>query len=292
MSYLISVIIPTYNSGDSLQGLMDSLINQSFQNFEVILMDGLSQDHSLETAQAYQEFFKDRLIIHSAKDHGVYDAMNKGIERTKGSWLFFIGSDDNIYSPSTFLEVSRVLQYTSSHVVYGNVLIHGDTGWANDGDLYDGEFNLEKLLMKNICHQAIFYRREMFEMYGNYNIRYSVCADYDLNLRFFAKTKYEFTPLVVADFFGGGASTAFFDRLFFRDKNQKVVEYFLHHPYADLFDKISRTSQSTTFRMFGLKYRFVVNRVRAKWESCRVPIKRPENKITNQERTPLWLKKP
>ena len=187
--------------------------------------------------------------------------MNKGIDLSNSSWFFFIGPNDYIFTESTFEEISRVLQNTSGNVVYGNVLIKGNSGWANDGDIYDGKFTLEKILKKNICHQAIFYRRDMFQNYGNYNINYSVCADYDLNLRFFAKSIFEFTPVIVAIFRGGGASTSIHDENFFRDKNINVVKYFIHYPFAYLFKKISMSIQITFLRMLYLKFTFVFLRL-------------------------------
>ena len=260
MDYLISVIVPNYNSGQSLIDLMESLKKQSFQDFEIIVVDGLSNDDSIKIVKGYQSFFKERLRVISEKDKGIYDAMNKGIAISNGSWLFFIGSNDRIYSNSTLLDIYKFLQETLSDVVYGNVLVMGDTGWARDGDIYDGEFSLRKIFKKNICHQGILYRKGMFQSHGTYNIEYPVCADYDLNLRFFAQTKFEFIPIVVAVFSGGGSSSSIIDKVFFKDKYRNIVRYFCRYPYGYLFKEILATRQVAFSKLLYLTYLYIYYR--------------------------------
>jgi glycosyltransferase involved in cell wall biosynthesis len=227
-------------------------------------MDGLSQDKSIEMAKGYYSFFKKRLRIFSEKDNGIYDAMNKGIAYSNGSWLFFIGSNDVIYCESTFSDFSVYLQDNSNNVVYGNALIQGNAGWANDGDVYDGEFTISKIFKKNICHQAIFYRKRMFQIFGTYNINYPICADYDLNLRFFAQFKFKFVPITVVIFSGGGASTSIMDRVFFKEKYQNIVKYFNQYPYGYLFKGILKTNQLSFTGILKLTFLFINHRARIK----------------------------
>ncbi len=100
------------------------------------------------------------------------------------------------------------LTSTNAKVVYGNVKVVGNTSWAKDGVIYDGSFDFEKLLNKNICHQAIFYNSGFVKgEVGNYNIDYKLCADWDFNLRCLAKTEFSFEPITVADFYAGGITT-------------------------------------------------------------------------------------
>jgi GT2 family glycosyltransferase len=92
-------------------------------------------------------------------------------------------------------------------VAYGNVQILGDLSWAKDGIIYDGEFTRKKLFLQNICHQAILYKRTVFEKVGFFNTAYRICADWDFNHRCFAKAKTLYIPVTVAKFFAGGEST-------------------------------------------------------------------------------------
>lgn len=72
-----------------------SVLYQSHGDFEILIIDGLSMDRTLDVAQSFKD---QRIKIHSEKDKGIYDAMNKGISLAKGKWVFFMGSDDRFYS--------------------------------------------------------------------------------------------------------------------------------------------------------------------------------------------------
>jgi glycosyltransferase involved in cell wall biosynthesis len=173
----------------------------------------------------------------SEKDRGIYHAMNKGIERAKGEWLYFLGSDDTLYDENTLEEVSPQLMSQRADVYYGNVLLKGDTSWALSGTLYDKEFDLEKLLSKNISHQAIFYNRSVFKRLGGFDDKYKVLADWDFNLRCFARVKCVYIAVTVARFTGGGSSTISDDPLFFTDRIDRLKQYFNVSYFNRLFSK-------------------------------------------------------
>ncbi len=103
---LVSIIIPTYNSAKTLSKCLDSLVNQTFQNFEVIILDGKSSDDTVSISLRYTDIFKNIRLI-SERDKGIYHAMNKGIEMAKGEWLYFLGSDDYILENSTLEKFDR-----------------------------------------------------------------------------------------------------------------------------------------------------------------------------------------
>lgn len=86
-----SIIIPTYNSSATLGQALNSIIEQSFKDFEILIMDGASSDKTVAIAQKIND---PRISIYSEPDSGVYDAMNKGIARARGEWVYFLGSDD------------------------------------------------------------------------------------------------------------------------------------------------------------------------------------------------------
>src|ERR1700761_7508109 len=96
MSYLFSIIVPTYNSGATLRRCLESLAVQTFTDFEVLVMDGVSTDDTLRITEEMSSEFQGRLRLTSEPDKGVYDAMNKGILGARGKWLLFLGSDDRL----------------------------------------------------------------------------------------------------------------------------------------------------------------------------------------------------
>ena len=87
----LSIIIPTFNSANTLRRALDSIIGQTLNDLEVLIMDGVSTDQTLDIAKTYND---NRIRIFSEPDNGVYDAMNKGIDKASGEWLYFLGSDD------------------------------------------------------------------------------------------------------------------------------------------------------------------------------------------------------
>jgi glycosyltransferase involved in cell wall biosynthesis len=224
----LSVIIPTYNSEKTIERCLNSIISQTYQDFEICIIDGASRDSTIAKVSNFRVDC-DRIRIISEKDKGTYDAMNKSIDIALGEWIYFLGSDDEMYDENVFADVFNSIPAKNCGMIYGNVRINGDTSWAKDGQIYDGEFQVEQILARNICHQAIFYRKKIFDKLGKYNIRYPVCADWELNLRFFPSTNPRYLDRIIANFYGGGISSenvtdSIGDRLIFLRK-KFVFEY-------------------------------------------------------------------
>jgi glycosyltransferase involved in cell wall biosynthesis len=198
-----SIIIPTFNSAKTLSLALESLVRQSFTDFDILIMDGLSSDATMEIARSYND---KRIKISSEKDNGIYDAMNKGIKLAKGDWVYFLGSDDRLFDSNVLQQISSEIISNNYNIIYGDVMIKGETGWAKDGQIYDGEFSLPKLIEQNICHQAIFYKKTVFETCGIFNSEYNICADWDLNLRLWAIYSFHYIKTTVAVFKGGNSS--------------------------------------------------------------------------------------
>ncbi|MEP2934945.1 MAG: glycosyltransferase family 2 protein [Gilvibacter sp.] len=229
-----SIIIPTFNSAKTLPVSLQSIANQTFKDVEVIVMDGASSDDTLMVAHGFENSLEDLKII-SKKDNGIYDAMNKGLDQISGKWVLFLGSDDSLYQNSTLQQVNAILEHSQAKVVYGNAHIVGDTGWAKDGTLYAGEFDIHKLLNQNICHQAMFYNVAFIkEQIGTFNTEYVKSSDWDFNLRCWAKQPFEFIDLTIANFLAGGFSTDSTDQKIASDFVDNVLAYFSINPFHAL----------------------------------------------------------
>lgn len=224
-----SIIIPTYNSSATIKDCIKTLQKQTFTDFEILIMDGLSTDNTRIIVEGIDD---DRIFFFSEQDAGVYDAMNKGIKIANAKWLFFLGSDDFLYNENVLADMSEALNKTSSKFVYGNVKIVGDTSWAKDGEIYRGETSVAELLTSNICHQCIFYSKEIFEN-KLYNIQYKVLADYDFNIYCASRYQIYYVPVTVSFFNAGGISSRFKDSSFEQEKWSNTVIYFKNK----LFDK-------------------------------------------------------
>jgi len=178
---LFSLIVPTLNVEAVLQPCLASITRQTFQDFELVMVDGGSTDKTLELVSTFNTLLGPRLVVHTAKDQGVYDAMNRGVSSSRGAWLFFLGADDRLHEVDTLGQVAAfVREHPASQLVYGDVVMRSSS--LRNG----GAFNLDRLLFeRNICHQSIFYRRDVFSTIGPYNLRYPIWADWDFNIRCF-----------------------------------------------------------------------------------------------------------
>lgn len=220
---LFSIIIPTYQSEKTVGLCLESIFSQAFSNFEVIIQDGQSTDQTLQVVQRYND---PRLLVYVEDDHGVYDAMNRALGRVSGEWILFLGSDDRLFESTTLASLATIVAQASADLVYGNVIISGDSHWAKDGEIYRGETDIATLLTTNLSHQSIIYRKKIFEHGLRFNLDYPICADFDLNLRCFAGYRVLYTPLIVTVFATGGTSSQHADQRFERERWENVVKYY------------------------------------------------------------------
>lgn len=210
-----SIIIPTYNSGKVIRRCLDSVISQTYKDFEILVMDGGSNDDTCAIAKSFKD---NRINVFSEPDKGIYDAMNKGIDKSTGGWLYFLGSDDYLYNKDVLKDVEKFLT-EGYDIVYGDVE-------SNLPESNRGEWSLE-FLDANRCHQAIFYNRRFFGQHLRYNLRYHVLADFDMNLRWFLNKRYKhkYVPIVISYYSDGGYSSFAKDDAFYRDLGFNKLRY-------------------------------------------------------------------
>jgi len=200
-----TIIVPAFQSAGTIQMTLDSVVTQQYTNWELFIMDGGSTDDTMTKVAQYSD---SRIQLHSQQDKGPYDAMNKGIEQARGEWLLFLGSDDRLHNNEVLKKVAEFLKDSSKPVVYGDTEVEGDVSWAKGEKIYGGKFSLYRLLRRNICHQAIFYKRD-FLIKNNliYNLNYPVSADWDLNLRAWLIQPFQYYSGIISTFTVGGISS-------------------------------------------------------------------------------------
>jgi glycosyltransferase involved in cell wall biosynthesis len=196
---MITIITVVWNGVSTIEETILSVINQDYDDFEYIIIDGVSTDGTLEILEKYAEKID---IIKSEPDKGIYDAMNKGIALANGDWIYFLGCDDVLYSKSTLSNIFASSSYAEFNVIYGSVLL------KQSNKIYDGQFDYAKLCNRSICHQAIFYREEQFSKYGSFDTRYITAADYVFNAKSFCaqSNKWKYVDEVVAIYNEEGVS--------------------------------------------------------------------------------------
>lgn len=205
----ISAIIVVFNGAKTIEKAIKSVLGQTYKNLELLIIDGASTDGTLEILKDNKT---ENLSWISEPDKGIYDAMNKGIKKATGEWIFFLGADDYFHDNLVLESVFSKLGIENIDFIYGN--IKSDSYKR----LYDGEFNFEKLLKKNISHQSIFYRKNIFDKMGFYNLKYKTHADWDFNLRCYENEEIniKYVDVVIAEFGKGGVSSNY-DLAFLRE---------------------------------------------------------------------------
>ncbi|MCF8359105.1 MAG: glycosyltransferase [Prolixibacteraceae bacterium] len=228
--YKISIITPVLNTSATLEKCILSVANQTYQNIEHIFIDGLSTDGSVEIIKKYQKKYN-HIILRSEKDKGIYDAMNKGIDRTTGNWLYFLGADDEFYNLNILSELHESGLFDQNQIFYGNVKIVGDTKWAKNGSVYNGRFDLKKLLKKNICQQAIFYPREIIQKIGYFSLEYPITSDWRYNLKCWKQNEFIYTNKIISNFYSGGKSSTVDEKIQYEEFAEFVFETFSVDPF-------------------------------------------------------------
>lgn len=211
----ISVVTVCRNSKSELPGAAASVLAALGANDEWVVQDGASTDGSVEFLRGLGEA---RVRTESRTDGGIYDAMNRAAARAKGDFLLFLGADDRLLirldEARSFLKDARTVYY-------------GDVWRTATGDRYAGAFAGAKLARTNICQQAIFYSRAAFDA-RQFDTRYAQQADWVFNMDCFADSalKFEYVPLLVADYAQAGASSMRMDETFQRDYRRLLKKYF------------------------------------------------------------------
>ena len=220
---LISVVMPLLNAARHLQRSLGSLAEQRCSYFEIVLVDGGSEDGTLALAA---ELLRAASIAHRIKllpGSSIYEAMNCGVDLAEGDWTYFMGSDDRLLAADVLENIAPYL-----HAAQPDVLVlHGDVWIEEPGYRYGQNWDLPRLLDRNISHQSAFYRRNAINsLQIRYNTRYALYADWDYNLQLLSKGRFQYVPLPVASYACTGASSQRVDECFLAEKEMNALQYF------------------------------------------------------------------
>ena len=181
----LSIITVNLNNCEGLKRTIDSVVAQTFTDYEWIVIDGGSTDGSRELIEQYQDHFA---YWCSESDRGIYNAMNKGIAHARGEWLQFLNSGDWLYENTT-LEKVFSKEYDAD-VIYGNAIVQIDG--KNTIRKYSPQLSLSYLISHPINHQASFYKSSLYDNHYYYE-KYIIISDYIFLLELALKnTRFEY----------------------------------------------------------------------------------------------------
>lgn len=249
----ISIITPTYNSEKLLHGTVNALLNQTFSDFEYIIIDGLSKDKTLEVIESYKPVFEKKGVkvrVVSEPDKGVYDAMNKGISISEGKLIGITNSDD--WYEDTALEVVWD-KYTDGETDLNNSMIYGIERVWKDDKIFNVQRRGASFISESVLpHSTFFVSKAVYEKYGSFDLSVKVLADYDFICRCASQgVKLEEVDVIISNFRLGGISSSYFD--FYSDY------YMIKRKYGFITDKKYKEL------MFVLNTKKLINKVVKRW---------------------------
>lgn len=204
----LTIITVCYNAENTIEKTFDSLLSQSFFDFEYLIIDGDSKDCTLSIIDRYRPLFKEkgiRLKVISEPDKGIYDAMNKGIKYASGEWIEFFNAGTDYTDRNVLEKVSRVLENTDAEILHGD-FIRVPFGGRVNRYVDTSDTTVLKQHM-NLSHESSFFKRVMHKNYP-YNTKINIVADYNSVLKMYLDNrKFEHLPFTIVNFYEDGFSS-------------------------------------------------------------------------------------
>lgn len=207
-SMKISIITVSFNAAKTIAATIDSVVAQTYTNIEHIVIDGASTDGTLAVIDRYRS--KLAKVI-SETDHGIYDAMNKGLSLATGDIIGFLNADD-IYTQNDILEtVAKLMAQDNLDAIMGDAeFVHPQNPTRPVRRFRSNRFNPSRIAWGWMpAHPALFLHRNVFERFGIFKTSYRIAGDFELVARIFHQgtLKYQHVPNVWVRMLTGGVST-------------------------------------------------------------------------------------
>ncbi len=202
----VSIITVVYNNIDTISEAIESVINQTYHDIEYILIDGKSNDGTLEIIKSFGN--KISKVV-SEEDSGIYDAMNKGISLASGDIIGFINADDKIDNNESVKNIVDLFT-DDIDIIYGDLIFVDRLDSTKIRRYWKaGEFKKMKYKFGWMTpHPSTYIKKEIYEKYGLFDLRFKIAADYELMLRFMYKNnlRVKYLPEVIVKMRDGGIS--------------------------------------------------------------------------------------
>ncbi len=205
---LLTVVVAVYNGKATLQKCIDSVVQQTYPNKELIVIDGDSKDGTVDLLEKNRDKFSYWV---SEPDSGIYNAWNKGLAQVKGEWVCFLGADDYFWDVTVLERMSAKLVTLPENirVAYGLIMLLGAEGEAPrpKGEPWE---QIKEFFKEYMCipHVGTMHRRSLFELHGKFDESFQIAGDYELLLRELTTGNAAFFPdIITAGQLLGGLST-------------------------------------------------------------------------------------
>ena len=178
----ISIVMTVLNGGKTIRGCLDSIANQSYTDYELVIVDGGSTDDTIDIINAVCVRRKSVKIVPGI---GLYAGLNAGVAIAQGEWIYFLGCDDELFDSTTLYKISKNLSASSAKIVAGPVKY-------TNGFIMTPKTGSPLLMRYQLHHQGTVYHKSLFQFY-TYNEKLSIASDYEFNVR----TKLDRVPCAI-----------------------------------------------------------------------------------------------
>jgi glycosyltransferase involved in cell wall biosynthesis len=230
---LVSIVIPVFNSAKTIRSAINSVILQSFKNYELIIVDGNSTDGTLDIILEFHDFISS---FKSEPDVGYADALNKGIEIARGEYILMLAADDYLF-PDALECFSKSLS-KDTDVWSGSLVVKKSYGYR----IQRSNPELDQLMKGCSLHNpASFYRRTLFMQYGLFRTDLKCASDREMFMRLYVnKVKFQVEDIIIVLFSLGGLSTKDPERFGLPEDERISIEYGMSSDYAKYLTKLHR----------------------------------------------------
>lgn len=257
-SPLVSIVTVVYNGFETIEETILSVINQSYRNIEYIIIDGGSNDGTLELIKNYEN--KIDLWI-SEPDKGIFDAMNKGLTKINGEWVIFMNAGDMFYDDNvitnTFIE-----NVSDIDMLYGDVSLYDE----NDTYFFKSTTNKIKINLNAVCHQSVFLRAKL---HPPFLLDFKLSADHEIIYNFVKKGNVKYLDFCVSRILIGGVSSNLRDtrieKFKITLKNGNYFDFFLGC-FFYLYGAIKDYSKRLILMILPLKYFYKLREIKNRIE--------------------------
>lgn len=240
----ISIITATYNSSKTLKDTLESVLKQTYKDYEHIIVDGLSKDNTMEIVKEYEKRYDGKLRYISEKDTGLYDAMNKGIKMATGDVIGILNSDDVYVNEFVLQKIADTFNKEKCDGTYANLIfMDGETMTKPQRIWKSPKGKLENGW--HPAHPTLYLKKEVYDQIGLFNLEYKVVADYDFMLRMMLdkSIKLKYIDEYIVYMRVGGTSTAglkgYIKNL--KEAHKALVKNNVKHPYIIDIKRIIKT---------------------------------------------------
>jgi glycosyltransferase len=243
---IFSILTVTHNRADVISDCVKSVLSQNFQDFEHVILDGASSDDTLTILSRIDDR---RISVISETDAGIYDALNKGIKRARGSIIGILHSDDVYADPQVLERVHKLFSESDADLVYGDLDYVSARNMSKIVRRWkSGYFDAQSLKQGWMPpHPTVFVKASVFDDFGLYDPQFKIAADYELMLRLFSngRLKIAYLPEVLVRMRLGGVSNRSLKQIMTKSREDYIAlkRYHIGGYTSLLMKNISKVSQ-------------------------------------------------